>query len=417
MDLISSPKQTPVSGRTSDYYAGFSSVFVEDIFNYLGVSKGQVVLDPWNGFGTTTSVALSRGVKSLGVDINPIAVVVARSRQGIKYTNARFIIKRIRNNFIKHCSPDVRSDDPLPVFYTDGAVKFIRRITDVLEKEFSCSLSVSLAKPEILPVEFCIAISCLFRVIKRESVNLKSSNLAWIKVPKDKKDREGLRGKGLILESFLKSLEKELVLAVDRRKKNLPGLSLGNAEQLFKGGSVEVDFVITSPPYLTRIDYIVSTYIELSIIGMSFSEIQLLRKLLTGTPCINSFDQSIIPSYCQRLLRKIAKHSSYSSSDYYKKFFTQYFHSMSKSITSIDFHTKEKGKIVFVVQDSFYKEIQVKMDKILNAYADLVGWELISRVKFLAKSNMINVNTISSKYRDCNKTYEYVLVFEKKRFN
>ncbi|WP_410712175.1 DNA methyltransferase [Bradyrhizobium sp. BEA-2-5] len=42
--------------------------------------SGQVVLDPWNGSGTTTSVANGAGLTAVGIDINPAMAVVAKAR-------------------------------------------------------------------------------------------------------------------------------------------------------------------------------------------------------------------------------------------------------------------------------------------------------------------------------------------------
>src|SRR5688500_12785789 len=60
---IASPKQPPQE-RLKDwypYYAGYTSAFAESVFDqYLGSAKS--VVDPWNGSGTTTAVAASRGV-------------------------------------------------------------------------------------------------------------------------------------------------------------------------------------------------------------------------------------------------------------------------------------------------------------------------------------------------------------------
>ncbi len=76
-----SPKQ-PQPAQHKDwyaYYAGYSERFVEDVLtNYAADAKS--VLDPWNGSGTTTTVAARRQLRSAGVDINPALTVVARAR-------------------------------------------------------------------------------------------------------------------------------------------------------------------------------------------------------------------------------------------------------------------------------------------------------------------------------------------------
>jgi DNA methylase len=79
---LSSPKQTTAERHSSlfPYYAGFSEAFVGDVLDALQPTDGEVVLDPWNGSGTTTAVAGRAGLISIGVDINPAMAVVAKAR-------------------------------------------------------------------------------------------------------------------------------------------------------------------------------------------------------------------------------------------------------------------------------------------------------------------------------------------------
>lgn len=42
--------------------------------------RAKVILDPWNGTGTTTVLAASRHIKAFGYDPNPALVIIARAR-------------------------------------------------------------------------------------------------------------------------------------------------------------------------------------------------------------------------------------------------------------------------------------------------------------------------------------------------
>ena len=58
------------------YYAGYSAGFVEQALKE-SAEAAQLVLDPWNGTGTTTVVAASMNVRAVGFDVNPALVVVS----------------------------------------------------------------------------------------------------------------------------------------------------------------------------------------------------------------------------------------------------------------------------------------------------------------------------------------------------
>jgi DNA modification methylase len=62
------------------YYAGYSEAFVADALAALELDPKSIILDPWNGAGTTTSLASQLGHYACGVDLNPALVVIARAR-------------------------------------------------------------------------------------------------------------------------------------------------------------------------------------------------------------------------------------------------------------------------------------------------------------------------------------------------
>ncbi len=78
---VRSPKLDVVGSRRRhyQYYAGYSDGFVEDALSRMGVTGDELILDPWNGSGTTTSTAAANGLRAVGFDINPAAVLIGRS--------------------------------------------------------------------------------------------------------------------------------------------------------------------------------------------------------------------------------------------------------------------------------------------------------------------------------------------------
>jgi DNA modification methylase len=62
------------------YYAGYPELFARELLKSARLPHGAVVLDPWNGSGTTTYIATSLGLDSIGIDLNPVMIIVARAR-------------------------------------------------------------------------------------------------------------------------------------------------------------------------------------------------------------------------------------------------------------------------------------------------------------------------------------------------
>lgn len=64
--------------RWFNYKEGFSPVLVEKLFDEYGLKKGDVVCDPFCGAGTTLAVAKSRGMHSIGFEVNPFAAFITK---------------------------------------------------------------------------------------------------------------------------------------------------------------------------------------------------------------------------------------------------------------------------------------------------------------------------------------------------
>ena len=82
---ISNPKlykdlKSSKESRIFPYYAGYSSEFSNNLLSTLGLSQNSIIFDPWNGSGTTTRSAFTNGFDSIGFDLNPSMVLVAKAR-------------------------------------------------------------------------------------------------------------------------------------------------------------------------------------------------------------------------------------------------------------------------------------------------------------------------------------------------
>src|SRR5688572_11869946 len=81
--IITNPKRTrSQNGRAAwyPYYAGFSYDFAYTLIESAVLPTEALVLDDWNGSGTTTAAAAALNLHSYGFDLNPVMVVVAKAR-------------------------------------------------------------------------------------------------------------------------------------------------------------------------------------------------------------------------------------------------------------------------------------------------------------------------------------------------
>jgi DNA modification methylase len=60
------------------YYAGYPQAFADRLIKSANLDESAMILDPWNGSGTTTFSASRLGLASVGIDLNPVMSIVAR---------------------------------------------------------------------------------------------------------------------------------------------------------------------------------------------------------------------------------------------------------------------------------------------------------------------------------------------------
>jgi hypothetical protein len=194
-----------------------------------------------------------------------------------------------------------------------------------------------------------------------------------------------------------------------------PTLNLASSTKL-PVETASVDFVITSPPYCTRIDYVVETAPELALLGATADFIRGLRERMIGTPTISAKLPEPNVRWgktCMDVLNLIGSHKSKAARSYYWKTYLQYFDGMHLSIQEIARTLCPAAKCLLVVQDSYFKDIHVDLAKITTEWAEQMNFRLTDQVGFNVSRTMGDVNTAAKAYGKATPPVESVLVFEK----
>lgn len=63
------------------YKEGFSPLLVEKAIQEVGLKKTDIILDPFNGSGTTTLTAAINGIPSVGIEVNPFTSFLSEAKQ------------------------------------------------------------------------------------------------------------------------------------------------------------------------------------------------------------------------------------------------------------------------------------------------------------------------------------------------
>jgi hypothetical protein len=425
--VMRSPKLPAELSRAQyyKYYAGYSNGFVEDMIRRLALEKKAVILDPWNGSGTTTTTASIMGIDSIGFDVNPAAVILGRAR--LLRPDIVGSVEPITAEIIKiaeglHLG---LSDDPFSVWFGQSTALTLREIEYSI---YRLLVDESTERPAyagdwILQLSSLAAgfYMLLFRVVRNLVGRYVPSNPTWIKNPTGKKLGvpkshlyEAFKAEAT---QFAQDLAHPRQLTFDDRPvEGKADIGIAESSRLpLKDESVSA--VLSSPPYCTRIDYVKATLPELAVLGLAAQDVRFLRDKMIGTPTITHRElrdcDKTIGSSAVHFIDQVIAHPSKASSTYYRTYYEQYFTGMADSLSEIRRVLRRDGRAVLVVQDSYYKEIHLDLAEVIGVMSMNLGWRDWERIDFVAPRTMASINSASRRYRSTFRTVESALILRK----
>lgn len=419
---VTNPKRklySPQENTWYPYYAGYSPEFVKDVITNLNIEKSAIIMDPWNGSGTTTSVSMNMGLNCLGFDINPVMVLVAKSRclnQSVQ--QSMISIGRDIIDQASYLQEGKYIVEPLETWFEPESAQVFRNLERAIRhilidnEEDIFPYYMDLNQISSLASFYYVA---LFRTLRDELEVFKTSNPTWIKKPKNSGDHLSV-DRMKINARFLSYITNMSMLMP--KDNNFPVSHIKEASSInIPIDSATIDAVITSPPYCTRIDYAIATLPELALMGCSLNEdVKKLRHQMIGSPVIDKTTperQIEWGESCIGFLKKVEEHCSVSSSTYYLKNYLQYFDLMFNSLSEINRTLKKSGSCTLVLQESYYKDIFLDLPGIIEEMTKIFSWKQISCRKFGVKNSMVDLNKRAKKYLNKNNAQESVLIFRR----
>lgn len=427
---IPSPKQNRSSRVGWDaffpYYAGYPPSFASALISSARLDSSAVVLDPWNGSGTTTQVASKLGFRSIGCDINPVMVVVSRARCLSPADGDS--IEPLAGKVVEQAtaaSQGVDDDDPLLGWFDRGSVESIRCIEISIREHL---LGAWTLRPDGTHFECMSSLAATFYVALfltcRSLVStFQSSNPTWLRRRKADEAQIVIERAAIVsaFGHYLDAMSNQLVAGcleptLELREPGTIDIHLADSTKLVLPEE-SVDFVLTSPPYCTRIDYTAATRIELAVIAplLETSPRELSRQMIGSTRVPV---EEIVPDpkwgeTCNRFLVSVRSHKSKASSGYYLNTHLDYFAKLASSLDRIKRVMKRGGRVILVVQDSYYKEVHNDLPAIVSEMATLNGLCLLGAKEFRLARSMSGVNPYTRVYKRQPGAVEAVLGFER----
>lgn len=327
---------------------GFSKQLVDFFLSHFQINKDQIVLDPFCGVGTTNLSCKQNRIESIGFDISPLSVFVSR---------------------VKTADYDIED----------------------LEKSVTSALKWKFERPKKIPQEdyirkafpiFSLEDIIFYRNKILEISDEKIRNFLFLALVDSSIKSSFARKEGAVVKIFKKRVPPVSKLFKYKIRKMLRDLKITNLDpiptkietgdaRLLNLENDSVDCVITSPPYLNKIEYTKIYKLELSLF----------------------FD------YPETQLRSYVGKGEDAERDY--------FDDMKKALNEIYRVSKDGARVVVVIGGGCFPDHVVLCDERIAETAKNVGFKvnqiLIARNLWCTRARTIKVG----------KTRESIITMEK----
>ncbi len=364
-----SPNINEIIHCWSPYVQGFSASFVQSIFDqYKFDYKNPTILDPFAGCGTVQVQSKLNGYKSIGTELNPLLKFITETKLNTWDTSSKELLK-VFNKL------DLSKPTNAPHFLKSEK-QFSKEVLKNLEilKGGIDNISEK-TNPKIIDL-----LNLAFSSILVDVSNLKRSPCLGYSKSKKVDHRAPFVLMNQKIHQIIEDLEiiqneyNDFILTPSR-------VILANAE--YYNHSNEFDLVITSPPYMNGLDYVINYKIEMGWLNFAFNQLELKKIKDEMVVCdnvskglIKNFNPIYTNDWIENIKRSIQKNivrrGNYRRQDM-PSIVHKYFDDMYKVFKMIACKIKNNGRFILVVGDSLIADVYVPTDILIAQIGNDVG--------------------------------------------
>ena len=372
----SNSEDTTAMARHRWYYykEGFSPNLVEKAIEHVDISKGDLIIDPFNGSGTTTLTSALLGHNSIGIEVNPFTSFLSDA----KVKNADISeLNKIESKLLKSVEKGAAS--PLLKFSTFSKKKELDKwlFNDSILNSFEAGWQMS----DFISghnIKKLVRLSLISAAMQNGNAKKDGKCLRY----GDKWDKNEFNK-----DSFVESLQRNL----SNIKADIQAKPIRAKSKIIKGDSRSIlktcdelknfKLCVTSPPYLNTFDYTDIYRPEL-----------FLGKFIQGSQNLYDLRLETVRSHIQAkwnaptlsdfglLYEQTMKHINSNKENLMHRnipmMIQAYFEDMLSILKSLKDKAAKNAQIWFVVSNSAYAGLEIPVDFIIGDIASKAGWYL-----------------------------------------
>jgi hypothetical protein len=379
------------------------------------LGKRATVLDPMVGSGTVLALARAHGHRSIGYDLDPLAILISRvwtrtiDRREVRKC-ARRVLDRARRIAAKLC---VR--DSYPSGADEETKAFVRYWFDTYVRRQLTALSVAIAEVRAEAVREALWCAFSRQVIAKQAGVSLALDLAHSRPHRsfDRAPRKPFR-------FFLDAVDRVLDGCVHQYVKErgpAPNIQLGDVRAIPLADK-SVDLVFTSPPYLNAIDYLRCSKFSLVWMGYSVSALRGIRAKSIGAE-VGAEETEVVDQALKgfRLKGRLSGRNG--------RILNRYVEDSARGLQEIARVLAPGGRAVYVVGENTLRGTYIPTGRLIVRLATNAGLRLVERRsrrlpanrRYLPPPGAGNKSLDSRMRRETILTFEVSRRFQKRRTN
>ncbi|MDR3244041.1 MAG: site-specific DNA-methyltransferase [Elusimicrobiota bacterium] len=389
-------------------YHRYPAKFIPQIVSRLAdkyTKEGDFIVDPFGGCGTTLVEAKVSGRKSVGVDINPVAVMIARVKttpiEPKKIEKAFLTLKNQLDLYDDNIKIQLPKHERIDYWFREKEKKelafILSRISEIKDSEirdfFRCAFS---------------------NILKNCSIWLQKSN----KPTRDfnKNPSEPLKIFYRQVKMMLKGNNRFFELLHERNFLNISSQVYCEDARKIPVKNNSVDLIISSPPYVTSYEY--ADLHQLTTLWFEYADnLSDFRKSFIGSAAHTETNVVFNSSLARQINADLMKQDRKTAKEV-----STYFSEMNQVFSEMKRMLKKKGKTCIVIGNTSLKGVEILsaevfVEQLLNLgfiIVDIIKRDIPSKnLPSIRDENTGKFASLTNKNKKMIYPNEYILIMER----
>ena len=330
------------------------------------------VLDPMMGSGTVLAVARAQGHRAVGIDIDPLAVLMARVwTTAIDHDEttdkAEEVLAKARERFRA-----VSDGEAYPMNADDETRAFARYWFDPHARRQLTALATS-----INLVRHVATRNALWCAFSRLIITKQAGACLAMDLSHSRPHKEFKTAPAKPFDNFTSAVERVVVNCISRGEGER-----GPATRVCQGDArklpledASIDLVLTSPPYLNAIDYLRCSKFSLIWMGHTIAALRDLRAESVGTE--RGLAEAEAPDDIGAIVDDLNMRPKLKTRQ--EAIFRRYILDMRDAVSEVSRVLKPRGQAVYVVGENTVRGTFIRNSAVVEAVARSAGLRLVDK--------------------------------------